>query len=240
MEDLGQGVRRRKQFDVIDKAALMEEHRKVLGNKYIDMMVDMEMDDVKAKLEELRETTEGTEDQKTLAVLSLMWMVKRRKEEGWEESREREEAEQREVHRKREMEEAESGQGDCGKMDMPELKRKREELAVLMDSRFKKAADRARLEREGDRIMEAEARHEEKRRELEEEKRAKEIWKKWEDRQRLEREGDEIVEAIGQHERREEEIQRAEEEEKVKRIEKAVAEIVEVSVECWHKMEEEK
>ena len=218
----------------------MEEHRKVLGNKYIDMMVDMEMEDVKAKLEELRETTEGTEDQKTLAVLSLMWMVERRKEERWEELSEREEAEQREVHKKREMEEAERGQGDCGKMDMQELTGKREKLAVLMDSRFQKAADRARLEREGDRIVEAEARHEEKRRELEEEKRAKEIWKKVEDRQRLEREGDEIVEAIRQHERREEKIQRAEEEEKEKRIEKAVAEIVEVSVECWHKMEEEK
>ena len=50
----------------------MEEHRKVLGNKHIDMMVDLEMEDVKAKLEELREMTEGTEDQNTLAVLSLM------------------------------------------------------------------------------------------------------------------------------------------------------------------------
>ena len=69
--------------------------------------------------------------------------------------------------------------------------------------------------------MEAEARHEEKRKELEEEKRAKDIWRKWEDRQRMAREGDEIVEAIRQHERREEEIQRAEEEEKMERIEKA-------------------
>ena len=55
-----------------------------------DMLVDMEMEDVKAKLEELRrEMTEGTEDQKTLAVLSLTWMVERRKEERWEEQRER-------------------------------------------------------------------------------------------------------------------------------------------------------
>ena len=97
------------------------------------MLVDMEMEDVKAKLEELRKMTEGTEDQKTLAVLSLMWMVERRKEERWEEQREREEAEQREVHRKKEMEEAGQGQGD-----KQELKGKREELAVLMDSRFKK------------------------------------------------------------------------------------------------------
>ena len=43
------------------------------------------MEDVKAKLEELRKMTEGTEDQKTLAVLSLMWIVERRKEELWEE-----------------------------------------------------------------------------------------------------------------------------------------------------------
>ena len=129
------------QFEILDKAALMVEHRKVMGNSYVDMLVDMEMEDVKAKLEELRKMTEGTEDQKTLAVLSLMWMVERRKEERWEEQREREEAEQREVHRKKEMEEAGQGQGD-----KQELKGKREELAVLMDPRFKKAADRARLE----------------------------------------------------------------------------------------------
>ena len=177
----------------------MVEHRKVIGNRYVDMLVDMEMEDVKAKLEELREMTEGTEDQKTLAVLSLMWMVERRKEERWEEQRERQEAKQREVHWKREMEEVEHGHGDCGKMDKQELKGKREELVVLMDSRLKKAADRARLEREGDLILEAEARHEEKRREAEEERSAKEIWKKVEDRQRLEREGDEMVEASGQH-----------------------------------------
>ena len=30
------------------------EHRKVMGNGYVDMLVDMEMEDVKAKLEELR------------------------------------------------------------------------------------------------------------------------------------------------------------------------------------------
>ena len=35
----------------------------------------------------------------------------------------------------------------AGKMDKQELKGKREELAVLMDSRFKKAADSARLEK---------------------------------------------------------------------------------------------
>ena len=73
-----------------------------------------------------------------------------------------------------------------------------------------KEEDRARLEREGDLILEAEARHEEKRREVEEERRAKEIWKKVEDRQRLEREGDEMV-AIRQHERLEEENQRVKE-----------------------------
>ena len=32
----------------------MVEHRKVMGNRYVDMLVDMEMEDVKAKLEELR------------------------------------------------------------------------------------------------------------------------------------------------------------------------------------------
>ena len=128
---------------------LVVQQRKVMGNSYVNMLVDMEMEDAQAKLEELRKMTEGTKDQKTLAVLSLMWMAEMRKEERWEELREREEAEQREVHKKREMEEAESGQGDCGKMDVQELKGKREKLAVLIDSRFQKAADRTRLEREG-------------------------------------------------------------------------------------------
>ena len=130
------------QFEIMDKAVLMAEHRKVMGNSHVDMLVDMEMEDVKAKLDELKRLSEGTEDQKTLAVLSLMWMVERRKEERWEEQREREEAEHREAHKKEEREEA--GQGG----DKQELKGKREELAVLMDPRFKKAADRARLERE--------------------------------------------------------------------------------------------
>ena len=83
------------------------------------------------------------------------------------------------MHRKTEMEEAEREQGDCEKTNMQEQKGKREELEVLMDSRFRKVADRARLEREGDRIMEAEAGHEEKEKELEEEKRVKDIWRKW-------------------------------------------------------------
>ena len=250
MELLGRGVSAEEQFDILDKAALMAEHRKVMGNSYVDMLVDMEMEDVKAKLEELKRLSEGTEDQKTLAVLSLMWMVERRKEERWEEQREREEAEHREAHKK---EEAGQGQG-CKQ----ELKGKREELAVLMDSRFKKAADRAwleregnsileaearyeekkrelkeedraRLEREGDLILEAEARHEGKRREVEEERKAKEIWNKIEDRQRLEREGDEMMEAIERHE----------EEKKEERIEKAVKELMEYTGEGWHQGEKE-
>ena len=118
---------------------LMAEHGKVMGNSYVDMLVEMEMEDVKAKLDELKRLSKGT-DQKTLAVLSLIWMVERRKEERWEEQREREEAEHREAHKKEEREEAGQGQGD-----KQELKGKREELAVLMDPRFKKAADRARL-----------------------------------------------------------------------------------------------
>ena len=232
----------------------MVEHRKVMGNSYVDMLVGMEMEDVKAKLDELRRLSEGTEDQKTLAVMSLMWMVERRKEERWEEQREREEPEQREAHRKKEMEEAGQGQGD-----KQELKGKREELAVLMDSRFKKAADRARLEKEGNSILEAEARHEEKKRELkeedrarleregdlileaearyegkrrevEEERKARQIWKKIEDRRRLQREGDEMLGAIKRHER-------VEEEKKEERIEKAVMELMEATVEGWHQGE---
>ena len=187
------------QFEIMDKAAFMAEHRKVMGNSYVDMWVDMEMEEVKAQVEELRRLSEGTEDQKTLAALSLMWMVERRKEERREELREREEAEHREAHKKEEE------HRETRKRDEVELKGKREKLAVLMDPRSKKAADRARLEREGDLILEAEAKYEGKRREAEEERRAKEIWKKIEDGQRLEREGDEMMEAIKRHERAEEE-----------------------------------
>ena len=146
------------QFEMLDKEVLMAEHRKVMGNSYVDMLVDLEMEDVKAKLDELKRLSEGTEDQKTLVALSLIWMVERRKEERREELREREEAEHREA-RKKEEEHCE-----MRSREEVELKGKREELAVLMDPRFKKAADRARLEREGNLILEAEARYEERRR----------------------------------------------------------------------------
>ena len=64
--DGGSGVRSSAEepFEILEKAALMVEHRKVMGNRYVDMLVDMEMEDVKAKLEELREMTEGTERSK--------------------------------------------------------------------------------------------------------------------------------------------------------------------------------
>ena len=68
---------------------------------------------------------------------------------------------------------------------------------------------------------------------MEEERKAREVWKKIEDRQRLEREGDEMVEAIKRHER-------VEEEKKEERIEKAVTELMEATVECSHQGEEEK
>ena len=103
-----------------------------------------------------------------------------------------------------------------------------------------KEADRARLEREGDLILEAEARHEEKRKEVEEERRVEEIWEKVEDRQRLEREGDDMVEAIRRHGMMKEENQRVEEEKKEERIENAVTELMEATVKCWHQREEEK
>ena len=138
------------------------------------------------------------------------------------------------------------------KREEVELKGKREELAVLMDPRSKKAADRARLEREGISILEAETRHEEKKRQLkeedrarleregdlileaeaecegkkreaEEERKAKEIWKNIKDRQRLEREGDEMMEAIKRHERIEEEKK----EEWVKKVVEELGEFVE-------------
>ena len=68
---------------------------------------------------------------------------------------------------------------------------------------------------------------------MQEERKAREVWKKIEDRQRLEREGDEMVEAITRHER-------VEEEKKEERVDKAVTEVMESTVECWHQGEEEK
>ena len=50
----------------------------------------MDAKDIEAKLTEFRAVTEGTDDQKTLAKPSLMWMVERRKEEQREEQREKE------------------------------------------------------------------------------------------------------------------------------------------------------
>ena len=89
------------QFEMLDKEVLMAEHRRVMGNSYMDMLVDLEMEDVKARLDELKRLSEGTEDQKTLVTLSLIWMVERRKEERREELREREEAEHREARKKK-------------------------------------------------------------------------------------------------------------------------------------------
>ena len=253
------------QFEMLDKAAIMAEDRKVMGNSYVDMLADMEMEDVKAKVEEFKRVSEETEDQKTLAALSLIWMVERRKEERCEEQREREEAERREARKKEEV----------------ELKGKREELAVLMDPRFKKAADRARLEREGTSILEAEARYEEKKKELkeedrarleregdlileaeakyegkrkevEEERKAKEIWKKYEGKRKEEeeeRKAKEIWKKIEDRQRLErkgdemmEVIKRheqVEEEMKEERIEKAVKEFRDFAVGGWHQGEEE-
>ena len=98
-------------------------------------------------------------------------------------------------------------------------------LERLMGGRLQKWADRQRLEREGDEITESLEKHEEKEKELEEEKRAKE---KWEDWQRLEREGNEIVEAMRRHERSEEEKGRREEK-AAEKGEMAVEELREVS-----------
>ena len=60
----------------MDEAAIMAKHRKEVSNKYIDMLVDMDIQDIEAKLTTFREeVTEGTRDHKTLAMLSLMWVV---------------------------------------------------------------------------------------------------------------------------------------------------------------------
>ena len=90
--------------------------------------------------------TEGTEDQKTLAVLSLMWMVERRKEEQREEQRdkEREEAEQREVQRKKEMEEGEHTHGDWEKMNPQERRGKKGSVGGIDGSTFAESGGQGR------------------------------------------------------------------------------------------------
>ena len=110
-----------------------------------------------------------------------MWMVERRKEERWEEQRKR-------------------GSGTTGSAQegRGRIERKEGGIGGVDGSTiFKKAADRARLEREGDLILEAEARHEEEKRELKEENRA-----------RLEREGDLILEAEARYEEKRREVKK--------------------------------
>ena len=68
------------QFEVMDKAAFMEEHRKVMGNSYVDMWADMEMEEVKAQVEEFEEAVRGNRGSEDIGSFELD--VDGREEEG--------------------------------------------------------------------------------------------------------------------------------------------------------------
>ena len=74
----------------------MEKHREAFGSGHKDALVGMDPEAVEGMLMRCRENMTGVpEDQKTMVVWSLMWMVKKRKEEQREERIE-EEAKSRE------------------------------------------------------------------------------------------------------------------------------------------------
>ena len=64
------------QFKELDKQELMENHKREMGNEHIDMLANMNTEQVEEMLMNFRENMSGvTEDQKTIAMMSLMWMV---------------------------------------------------------------------------------------------------------------------------------------------------------------------
>ena len=59
----------------LDKQELMENHKREMGNEHIDMLANMNTEQVEEMLMNFRENMSGvTEDQKTIAMMSLMWM----------------------------------------------------------------------------------------------------------------------------------------------------------------------
>ena len=120
-------VRRRNNLKNWTRKKFMEDHWEATGSAHIDVLAGMDPKEVEEKLMRCRENMKGvSEDQKTMAVWSLMWMVKRKKEEQLE--RIKEEAESR-------AREGEKGKGEAV-------------LEKLMDERSQKREDRKRLERE--------------------------------------------------------------------------------------------
>ena len=198
--DEGSGARSssaEEQFKELDKEELMENHRRAMGNGHIDMLANMNTEQAEEMLMKFRENMGVTEDQKTLAMLSLMWMVERRKEEQRESQSEKEAEGEGTETTKQTCEQEQEKHG--GKMETT--------LEKLAD---KKREDRRRLERKGYEIMELSRKHERKEAEERQEKQNAELWAKWEDRQRLERQGDEIMEMVSRHEEEEEEKRRQE------------------------------
>ena len=172
----------------------MENHRRAMGNGHIDMSANMNTEQAEEMLMKFRESMSGvTEDQKTLAMFSLMWIVERRKEE------------QRESQSETEGEGTETTKQTCEREQGKHGGKIETTLEKLAD---KKRDDRRRLEGKGDDIMELSRKYEKKEEEERQEKQNAEMWAKWEDTQRLERQGDEIIEMVRRHEQEEEEKRR--------------------------------
>ena len=158
-------VRRKNNLKSWTRKRVMEDHREAMRSGHIDVLAGMDPKETDEMLVRCRENMKGvSEDQKMMAVWSLMWMVKRKKEEPLE--RIKEEAESR------------AREGDKGKGEAV--------LEKLMDERSQKREDWKRLERENEtelwRMLD---RHEEKVEELAQRKRAEERWKKWEARHEI-------------------------------------------------------
>ena len=147
--DEGSGARSssaEQQFTELDKEELMENHRRAVGNGHIDMLANMNTEH--EMLMKFWENMSGvTEDQKTLAMLSLMWMVERRKEVQRVYQSEKE-AEGEGTNMTKQTCDQEQGE-HCGKIETT--------LENLVDT---KREDRRQLERQGDEIMEMVRRHE--------------------------------------------------------------------------------
>ena len=192
VSDEGSGERSssaEEQFKELDKQELMENHKREMGNEHIDMLANMNTEQAEEMLMNFREKMSGvTEDQKTIAMMSLMWMVERRKEEQREPQSEK---------RVSQSEKRTEGEGTKKWLNGNRRNRRGKIQTTLEKLADKKREDRRRLEREGDEIMELSRKDERKQAEEKRENKSDEIWAKWEDRQRLERQGDEIMEIGG-------------------------------------------
>ena len=116
------------QLKELDKQELMENHRREMGNEHIHMLANMNTEQVEEMLMNFRENMSGvTEEQKTIAMMSLMWMVERRKQEQRESESE-----------KRESQSEKGTEGEGTEM----AEREREEHGGKIGTTWEKLADK--------------------------------------------------------------------------------------------------